>query len=162
MSELAGVLAHEIAHVEHRHSVEQLERAQTANVGLSLAYVLLGRSPGGVERAALGVGGNLYFASHSRDAENEADATAVTLLVRAGIDPRGLPSFFHKLMNEQSRGSSGVAQWFSTHPTTSDRIANVERIIARTPGAQRSGLQSDSRAFQTFRANVRRLPAARS
>ncbi len=162
MSELAGVLAHEIAHVEHRHGVEQLERAQATSLGATLAYVLLGRSPGGVERAALGVGNNLMLSSHSREAESEADETAVALLVRAGIDPRGLPAFFRKLVSAQSQGSSGVAQWFSTHPTTADRIDAVERVIGRTPGARRSGLQRDSNAFQTFRANVRRLPAPRN
>lgn len=158
MSEVAGVLAHEIAHVEHRHGVDQMERAQTANLGLSLAYILLGRNPSGVERAAIGVGGNLYFASHSREAENEADGMAVDLLVAAGIDPRGMATFFGRLLAEQGE-SSEVAQWFSTHPTTQDRIAHVESLIARYPAARPRGLQQDSDAFRNFRANVSRLPA---
>lgn len=160
MSELAGVLAHEIAHVEHRHSVDQLERAQTANAGLSLAYILLGRAPGTAERAAIGVGGNLYFANHSRDAENEADATGVELLVAAGIDPRGMARFFQRLLEEQNGGSGGVSEWFSTHPTTQDRIDHVESLITRYPASRLRGLQQNSNAFQTFQANVRRLPAA--
>src|SRR5690606_38405957 len=87
LAELAGVLAHEIGHVEERHGAEQLERMQAANVGLGLAYILLGREPGTLERAAIEVGGGLYFASHGRAAENEADAVAVRLLASSGYDP---------------------------------------------------------------------------
>jgi beta-barrel assembly-enhancing protease len=161
LSEFAGVLAHEIAHVEHRHGVEQMERAQTANAGLSLAYILLGRTPGTVERTAVGVGGNLWLAGHSREAENEADASAVDMLVAAGIHPRGLPGFFRTLLNERDGASGGgAAQWFSTHPTTEDRITNVQNMIARHPESRLRGLQTDSDAFQRFRRGVNRLPAA--
>jgi predicted Zn-dependent protease len=159
MAELAGVLAHEIGHVEHRHGIEQLQRAQRTNVGLTLAYVLLGRQPGGLERAAIGVGGTAYLAGHSREAENEADATAVRLLVRAGIDPNGLPAFFRRLMQQQAGSPSGLQQWFSTHPTTEDRIAATQRRIAQVPPEQLRGLRRDSREFREFRAAVRRLPA---
>jgi len=161
MAELAGVVAHEIAHVDRRHSAEQIERAQTANTGVTLAYILLGRNPSTVERAALDVGGGLYFANHSRDAENEADATAVPLLVQSGIDPEGLPSFFRKLIDAQRGESSDVAQWFSTHPTTEDRIDHVRQLIDRQPASQLRGLQKDSDAFQRFKAAVSRLPAPR-
>src|SRR5690606_4261850 len=125
MSELAGVLAHEIAHVEHRHSVEQMERQQGASLALNAAYVLLGRSPGAVEEAAINVGGSAWFAGHSRGAENESDATAVPLLVASGISPAGIPAFFNVLLSEQQRAPSGVEQWFSTHPLTQDRISNT-------------------------------------
>jgi predicted Zn-dependent protease len=158
MSELAGVLAHEIGHVEHRHSVEQLEQAQRANLGLTLAYVLLGRNPSGVERAAIDVGGGLYFSSHSRDAEREADGTAINLLVRAGIDPNGVPSFFQKLLEAQNRGSAGL-QWFSTHPTTQERITTTRATIARIPSQQLRGLRNDSDAYRSFKNAVRNLPA---
>jgi predicted Zn-dependent protease len=160
MSEVAGVVAHEIAHVDLRHSAEQMGRAQTANTGLTLAYILLGRSPSSAERAAINVGGGVYFASHSREAENEADAAAVSMLVASGIDPAGLPSFFRKLLDEQRGQSSAVTQWFSTHPTTEDRIANVQGLIDRQPAARLRGLQDDSDAFRRFKTAVSRLPAA--
>jgi predicted Zn-dependent protease len=160
MSEVAGVVAHEIAHVDLRHSAEQIGRAQTANTGLTLAYILLGRSPGTAERAAINVGGGLYFASHSREAENEADAAAVPMLVASGIDPNGLPTFFRKLLDEQRGQSSAVTQWFSTHPTTEDRIDNVRGLIANQPAARLRGLQQDSDAFRRFKGAVSRLPAA--
>src|SRR5690554_4577160 len=81
MSELAGVLAHEIGHVEERHSVEQMSRVQNANLGLNLAYILLGRAPSGLEQAAIGVGGNLVLSKYSRSAEDEADAVAIPMLM---------------------------------------------------------------------------------
>lgn len=154
MSELAGVLAHEIGHVEERHSVEQFERAQNANMGLSLAYVLLGRNPGAAERAAIGVGGSLVLANYSRDAENEADEVAVPLLIRARIDPRGLPSFFRELMRQQERSPSSLERWFSTHPTTADRVEATEQMIDRIPESQLRNLARDSQAFQSFKQRM--------
>jgi beta-barrel assembly-enhancing protease len=160
MSELAGVLAHEVAHVEHRHGIDQMERMQGANLALTVGYVLLGRAPTGLEEAAIGVGGQLWFARHSREAENEADATAVGMLVRARIDPNGLPSFFNVLLEEQRRQPGAVEQWFSTHPLTTDRVAHTQRIITQVPPAQLRNLQRDAQAFQTMRSRLRGLPAA--
>ena len=159
MMELAGVLAHEIGHVEERHSVEQMERLQGANLGLNLAYVLLGRAPSGVEEAAIGVGGNLVFANYSRGAENEADAQAIPLLMSAGINPRGLLTFFHELLEQQSRSPSALEAWFSTHPTTQDRIAETEARLNTIPAAQLNGLQTNTQAFANFKARLARYQA---
>ena len=159
MMELAGVLAHEIGHVEERHSVEQMERLQGANLGLNLAYVLLGRAPSGLEEAAIGVGGNLVFANYSRGAENEADAQAIPLLMSAGVNPRGLLTFFHELLEQQSRSPSALEAWFSTHPTTQDRIAETEARLNTIPAAQLSGLQTNTQAFTNFKARLARYQA---
>jgi predicted Zn-dependent protease len=159
LSELAGVLAHEIGHVEERHSVEQMEKLQGANLGLNLAYILLGRAPSGLESAAINVGGGLYFASHSRQAENEADAVAVSLLVNAGINPQGLVTFFNELIAERNRRPSQLEQWFSTHPTTEDRVQNVERMIAQLPASQARGGQTNTADFQSFKSALSRYPA---
>jgi beta-barrel assembly-enhancing protease len=154
MSELAGVLAHEIAHVEHRHGIAQMERMQAANLGLNLGYILLGRAPSGVEEAVIGVGGSAYFASHSRGAENEADATAVTLLARNGINPNGLTSFFSVLLSDQQRSPSTVEGWFSTHPLTQDRIENTQSYINRLPANQRGG-RSDDSGYESMKNRLR-------
>lgn len=154
MSELAGVLAHEIAHVELRHGVEQMEKMQAANLGLSLGYVLLGRAPSGAERAAIGVGGNLYFARHSRDAENEADASAVSLLANSGINPNGLTSFFNVLISDQQRSPSSVEQWFSTHPLTQDRVDNTQAYINRLSPSQRGG-RTDDAGYSSMKSRLR-------
>lgn len=160
MSELAGVLAHEIAHVEHRHGVEQMEKMQNANLGLTLAYVLLGRQPSGVESAAINVGGGLYFARHSREAENEADAAAVALLVNSGISPAGLPTFFQVLIEDQQRRPSSVEQWFSTHPLTQDRIAETQALVNQVPASRLSGLRTSDNGYANLKARLRAMPAA--
>lgn len=162
-SELAGVLAHEIAHVVERHSVEQLQKAQNANLMASVLYgVLLQRPPSGVEQVGLQVGGSAIFAGYSRDAERESDVEGVKYLVATGIDPRGMPSFFRKLMEERQRSPSTVEQWFSTHPLTEERIQLVEQQINSYPASTLNSLRRDSRSFQTFKSRVRSLPAAQS
>jgi predicted Zn-dependent protease len=160
LSEFAGVLAHEVGHVAERHSIEQLQRAQNANLGLNVLYgVLLGRAPSGVEQAGIQVGGGAVFAGYGRDAEREADAVGVTYMVRAGYNPNGMATFFEELLSMQQRQPSRVEQWFSTHPTTQERVTNTRAIIARTPGAQGGNLTTDNRAFQNFRSRVASLPA---
>ncbi|HUH11677.1 MAG TPA: M48 family metallopeptidase, partial [Longimicrobiales bacterium] len=159
LSELAGVLAHEIAHVEARHGVEQMEKAQTANLGLNVAYILLGRTPGGLESAAINVGGGLYFAQHGREAEREADAMAVPLMVNAGIHPQGLATFFFELLAERKRSPNTIEQWFSTHPLTEERIEAVRADIARIPSGTLSRLQTNSRQYTAIKADLRNYPA---
>jgi beta-barrel assembly-enhancing protease len=161
MSELAGVLAHEVAHVAHRHGVEQWRRAQQANLGLAALYgILLGRPPTGVEQVGLQVGGAAYFAGHSREAEREADATAIRYLVASGIDPRGMVTMFETLMAERQRNPGAVERWFATHPTTQERIDNTRTAINRLPSGTLQGLTSNSQAFADFRSRVSRLPAS--
>ena len=158
VSELAGVLAHEIGHVVERHGIEQMQRANNANTMLSVLYgVLLRRNPSGVEQAGIQVGGSAVFAGYSRDAEREADLVAINYLMRSGISPNGLPSFFEELMAERQRNPSRVEQWFSTHPLTQERITNTRAAIQATPGAMSGNLATDTREFQSFRARVRSL-----
>ena len=158
MSELAGVLAHEIGHVVERHSIEQMQRANNANTALAVVYgVLLGRNPSTVERAGIQVGGSAVFASYGRDAEREADRVGIVYLVRSGINPNGMATFFEELMSEQRRNPSRVEQWFSTHPLTQERITNTRAAIQATPGATAGNLATDTREFQNFRARVRSL-----
>jgi predicted Zn-dependent protease len=159
LAELAGVMAHEIAHVEERHGAEQLERMQRANLGLNLAYILLGRAPGTLERAAVQIGGAAIFASYSRSAEREADDVAVPLLVAAGIDPNGLVTFFKKLLEERESRPSTVEQWFSTHPLTEDRIAEVRNEIRQIPPATLRNLTVNTDQYEDMKARLRRYPA---
>lgn len=158
MSELAGVLGHEIGHVVARHGVDQMVRMQRAELGVNLAYILLGRQPGTAEQLALQVGAAGYFARHSREAEREADDMAVQFVTRAGINPDGIVTFFQKLMQERQRSPSRVEQWFSTHPLTEERIQNTRAAVQAIPAAQRQRLTTDTQAYQQFRARVRQLP----
>jgi predicted Zn-dependent protease len=157
-SELAGVLGHEIGHVVERHSIQQMERAQGANTLLSILYgAVLRRNPGTIEQAGVQVAGSAVFAGYSRAAESEADRDGVAFLTRVGISPRGLPSFFQKLLAEQHTNPSRVSQWFATHPTTQDRIAATTALIQQTPGATNPNLSTNSSTFNSIQARVRTL-----
>jgi predicted Zn-dependent protease len=161
-SELVGVMSHEIAHVVERHGIEQVQRAQNANLGLSLLYgVLLGRNPGGLEQIGIQAGGTAVFASYGRGAEREADLRGVEFMTRAGYNPQGMVSFFNKLLAERKRNPSRLEQWFATHPLEEERIQNTSRAVAAIPAATRNRLNTDTRAFQSFRSRVRSLPATR-
>ena len=160
MSQLAGVLGHEIGHVTRRHSVSQMEKAQGANIGVTLACVLTNVCNNQATAAAINVGGSALFAKFSRDDENEADAEGIRNVIRAGIDPRGIPEMFRILLDERQRSPSSVSSWFSTHPLEEDRIRQTEAAIAQVIPAILSGLTKDSRSFQAFKQRIRSLPPA--
>jgi beta-barrel assembly-enhancing protease len=160
MAEVAGVLAHEIAHVTHRHGIEQMARMQNAQLGVNLAYILLGRAPGGLEQAGVQVAGSAYFARHSREAEREADASAVQYMALAGINPQGIVTMFQTLLAERQRAPTQVEQWFSTHPLEQERVQNTQSMVNALPAAQRQGT-TNTAAFQQFQQRLRQLPAAR-
>jgi predicted Zn-dependent protease len=159
LSELVGVLSHEITHVAERHSIEQLQRAQGANTLLSILYGgVLRRNPGAIEQVGVQGVGTAVFAGYSRDAEREADRGAVNIMLRAGYNPQGLATFFQTLLGERQRNPSKVETWFATHPQTQERIANVQAMIQATPGASNNPrLVRDNQAYQNFRARVRSL-----
>jgi predicted Zn-dependent protease len=159
LSQLAGVLGHEIGHVVRRHSVQQMQKAQGANVGVMLACVLTSICSSGVGQTAINVGGTAVFAKFSRDDEFEADQEAIKNVMRAGIHPRGIPEMFQILINERNRNNSAVEAWFATHPTEEDRVARAQQAIAQQPPAVLRTLSTDSQNFHTFRARVRSLPA---
>jgi len=158
MSQLAGVLGHEIGHVVRRHSIAQMEKAQGANLGVTLACVLTNVCNNQATAAAINVGGSALFAKFSRDDENEADAEGVKNVVRAGIDPRGIPEMFRILLDERQRSPSSVDSWFATHPLEENRIRQTEAQIAQINPAILNGLTKDSRSFQAFKQRVRSLP----
>lgn len=161
MSQVASVLAHEIAHVTERHSVDQMQQMQGANVGVALLCVLTNTCESAAGRTAINVGGSAAFASFSRGDENQADEVGLRLAVRAGIDPNGFPEMFRILLDERQRNPSAVESFFSTHPLAEDRITNSRALIATYTPAQLRGLQKDSGAFQTFKRRLASLPAAR-
>lgn len=163
MDELAGVLGHEISHVVLRHSVKQMEQAQGANVGVSLLCVLTRVCESGVGQAAIQVGGTAVFAKFSRADEQQADEEGFRTLIRAGINPEGLGSFFQKLLAEEQRsgdGANGVAAWFSDHPGTSDRIADMQRMMSGMSQSQLASLATNDPNFATMKRRLAALPPA--
>jgi len=158
MSQLAGVLAHEIGHITRRHSVEQMQQAQGANIGVTLACTLTGACGGGAAQAAIGIGGSALFAKFSRSDEAEADEEAVRTTIKAGISPTGVPGMFRILLAERQQNPGAVDAFFASHPLAEDRIAATERQIAAVPAAQLQGLTQDTQAFQTFKRRILALP----
>ena len=159
MSELAGVMAHEIGHVTRRHSMEQLQQAQQANVGVTLLCTLTKVCESGASQAAINVGGTALFAKFSRSDESEADAEAVSTTVKAGISPRGIPTMFRTLLNERQSNSGAMSAFFATHPLEEDRIESTEALIAKYPANEINRLTRNTKAFEDFRRRLRSLPA---
>jgi len=157
MSEVAGVLSHEVAHVVARHSARQMERARTAGLAIGVGSVLLGE-PGGAARAGIDVGANLYFARYSRAQESQADSLAVGYMIRSGWDPRGLLRFFETLEEMRERRPNALEALFTSHPLTEDRIERVRRIIDRIPPDSLRGLRTDSDRYRTMKRSLQELP----
>jgi len=161
MDELAGVLGHEIGHVVRRHSIQQMEKAQGANVGVTLACVLTNICNSQVAQAGINIAGSAVFARFSRQDELEADQEAVTNTVRSGINPEGIVTMFQKLIQERKTRPGAVEGWFATHPLEEDRIAQAQATIAAVPAATRRGLTTNTSNYNSFVARVKSLPAPR-
>jgi predicted Zn-dependent protease len=163
LSELAGVIGHEIGHVTERHSMEQMAKAQQANVGLTIGCILAPAvCNSGVGAAAVQIGAGGLFAKFSRDDEREADRVAIQFVVRAGIDPRGIPAMFRTLLAERRRRPDALEGMFGTHPLAEDRVAETEAMIAQIDPVILASLTRDTPAFQRFKARVRALPPSPS
>ena len=158
MSQLAGVLGHEIGHVTKRHSVEQMQQAQGANVGVTLLCTLTKVCNSGVASTAINAGGTALFAKFSRTDEAEADEEGVKTVIKAGINPKGIPEMFRLLMRLRASNPSGLDAFFSTHPLAESRITATEAQIAAYPASRLRNLQTDTQAFQTMRRRLLALP----
>jgi predicted Zn-dependent protease len=158
MDELAGVLGHEIGHVVKRHTVKQMEKAQGANIGVTLACVLTSICNSQVAGAAINIAGGAVFARFSRQDEAEADAEGFNNVIRAGISPVGMVTMFQKLIAERKSRPGGVEAWFRTHPLEEDRIQAIQARINQLPRATLSQLGTDTRNYHSFKARLQSLP----
>jgi beta-barrel assembly-enhancing protease len=131
-SELASVLAHEIAHITQRHIARMLAKQKQASI-LSLASLVIAalaaRSNPQAAFGALSLGdalqtGNLL--SFSRDAEREADRLGFDMLTQAGFDPAGMSAFFSRLQQANRFNESRAPEYLRTHPLTQDRISDAQ------------------------------------
>jgi len=129
-AELAGVMAHEIAHVCAHHAVREMTRLHLAQFG-SIPLVLIGGWPGlgAYEVASIAV--PVTFLQYNRDFEAEADYLGVQYMYRAGYDPQAFISFFEKIQALEKHKPGLVAKTFSDHPQTPDRILHTQEEIAR-------------------------------
>jgi predicted Zn-dependent protease len=131
-AELAGVMAHEIAHVTARHGTENASKAQLV-IMLSIPLIFMGGPAGFGLRQAAGLLIPLQFLQFSRKAEAEADYLGVQYLYKTGYDPGAAVSFFEKLQAKESAKPGTISKMFQTHPPTGDRIemtkGNIEKVL---------------------------------
>jgi predicted Zn-dependent protease len=129
-AELVSVLGHEIGHVTARHSVEQMSRAQLAQLGLGVAAIASEefRQYAGLASQGLGI----LFLKFGRDDENQSDSLGLRYMTRAGYDPHEMPKVFATLDRvTESHGMRGTPEWLSTHPDPGNRIEKIEGRIDR-------------------------------
>ncbi len=156
-SELAGVLAHEIAHVTQRH-IARMVAAESRNSLTTLAAlalaILAARSNGQVASAAVATaqaGAIQSQLDFTRDNEREADRVGLQTLQSAGFDPRGMATFFERLQKFNRLYENNAPAYLRTHPLTTERIADIEARVAELPYRQ----VADSPEFQLVRAKLR-------
>ena len=149
-SQVASVLAHEIAHIASRHAATQLTMVAMTKWSLNFLGSLLGNAggAGGAQVAAefLASGAALKF---SREDEREADRVGLELMSRAGWDGHGMVEMFEILKKASGRDPSTVEAFFSTHPSPQARIKDLSAVVA----AHRTGTR-DSREFQVIKSRL--------
>ena len=146
---IAGVLAHELMHVQHRHGLRHIVRAAGIVTALT---VLFGDATGLVGMVAEGAA-LAALTSYSREQEAEADADGLRLTAAAGFDPAGLPAFFKKLkeVSPDSEAPEGL-EWVASHPRHDERIATLEALL---PGLKRGDAPPMKHTLDAARAALK-------
>jgi hypothetical protein len=160
--ELAGVVAHEIAHIALRHGTHNASKAYATQAGLGILGGILGRGQTRTTQSIInlvgGFGLNALFLKYSRDAETQADVVGAQMLARSGYDPMEMASFF-EILERQRGGSGGAAQFFSSHPAPANRRARIQqeaRLIGAPTGSRETG------RFASIRSELGGMGPARS
>jgi predicted Zn-dependent protease len=131
-AEIAGVMAHEIAHVTARHGVEQASKGQLFQ-WLSIPLIFVGGPLGAIVQNAANILVPLTFLKFSRGAEEEADRLGLQYMWAAGYDPTQMLNFFEKLKSKEKKEPGTLAKVFSTHPTTGNRLDKARKLLERFP-----------------------------
>jgi beta-barrel assembly-enhancing protease len=155
-SELASVLAHEMAHVLQKHLARMLETQKTNTltslVGIAVA-ILAARSNSQLSNAAMATAQAATVQSQlnfTRDNEREADRVGLQILEGSGFDPRGMPAFFERLQRGTRIYETSAPAYLRTHPLTYERIADIQNRTQSLPYRQ----VADSADFQLLRAKL--------
>ena len=152
-TELAGVLAHEIGHISHRHVAEQQTRAlgyQILGLGAMALGAALGNADNNLGAAPVGISAALLtiMRSYSQEAELEADDSGLLMMAQAGYDPRGLVTFLRSLRARERLTGLGYHGMLATHPETAARIAKAE-VMAQLLASQQSFSDPADAAYNT-------------
>ena len=158
-AELAGVMAHEIAHVAARHAMENQRKMELMDYGM-LAGILLG---GPILSNVLYNGGSFFegmaFLKFSRGAEEEADKLGVQYMWAAGYDPSAMATMFEKLEAKNKKKPGTISKMFADHPAPADRRQAALNLAARFP--EREEYVISSSEFQRVKNRLLRLSNAR-
>jgi predicted Zn-dependent protease len=127
-AELAGVMAHEIAHVAARHGTKQATRGQIINYA-SIPLIFMGGWTGYAIRQGAGLAIPIGFLTFSRGFETEADFLGLQYMYKTGYDPTAFVDFFEKLQSMEKKKPGTISKVFSTHPMTDDRITDAQKNI---------------------------------
>ena len=159
-AELAGVMAHEIAHVAARHAVENQTKASLLEYGAIAGSIFLGGIPGMIYQNTAGLGLLGIFMKFSRSAEEEADKLGVQYMYAAGYDPGAMATMFEKLEAKNKKKPGFIARAFASHPAPPDRRAAALALAARFPENEEYVISSSE--FQRVKARLLRLSNARA
>jgi beta-barrel assembly-enhancing protease len=129
-AELAGVMAHEIAHVAARHGTRQATRGTIINYA-SIPLIFMGGWTGYAIRQGAGLAIPLGFLTFSRGFEKEADFLGLQYMYKSGYDPTAFVDFFEKIQSMEKKKPGSISKVFSTHPMTDDRISTAQSEIGK-------------------------------
>lgn len=159
-AELAGVMAHEIAHVAARHAMENQAKMRALDLGLLAGILLGGGVIGNVLYNAGGLIEGLSYLKFTRGAEEEADKLGVQYMWAAGYDPNAMATMFEKLEAKNKKKPGTLAKLFASHPAPPDRRAAAIALAARFP--EREEYVISSSEFQRVKNRLLRLSNARA
>ena len=159
-AELAGVMAHEIAHVAARHAVENQAKMGLLEYAALGASIFLGGIPGMIYQNTAGIGLLGIFMKFSRGAEEEADKLGVQYMYAAGYDPGAMATMFEKLEAKNKKKPGFISKAFATHPAPPDRRQAAINLAARFP--EREEYVISSSEFQRVKNRLLRLSNARA
>jgi predicted Zn-dependent protease len=130
-AELAGVMAHEIAHVACRHGTRNATKADMMQIGAIAGSIFLGGWTGYAIRQGMGLAIPMGYLAFTRGAEKEADFFGLQYLYKSGYDPTAFVDFFEKLQTMQKKKPGAVSKVFATHPMDEDRIKSAQSEIQK-------------------------------
>lgn len=159
-SELAGAMAHEIAHVCARHAMENQGKGTLLNYGLLAGIIFTGGIAGTVLQNTAGLAQALAFFKFSRGAEEEADRLGVQYLYASGYDPTGMATMFEKLSSQNQKKPGTISKLFSSHPQSIDRRDTSLALVARFPEKEEYIISTSE--FQRVKAYLMRITNAKA
>jgi predicted Zn-dependent protease len=159
-AELAGVMAHEIAHVAARHAVENQKKAELTQYAILIPAIIFGGGLGQLIYQGGGFAALLGFMRFSRGAEEEADKLGVQYMYAAGYDPTAMATMFEKLESKNKKKPGFISKLFATHPAPPERRAASLALAARFP--EREEYVISSSEFQRVKSRLLRLSNARA